>query len=231
MNMGLAAIAGRWLDMPIARTWEIYELWVFLRFARACIDLGGERVAIQGVSDKSGLATIPDTSFGITVGKGLQVVFQREYREYWKASDRQGSFSRAMIPDVAITIGTGEVKALLVLDAKYRVNTGINDALTSIHTYRDALVEEVGAETQNIVKGAYLVSPHLPPEFLVDWKSEENATNRVFHPAYRQKFRFGAVTMRPGATSLSDARSILEGLAFASGISLEGMLTSVPPLG
>jgi hypothetical protein len=220
MNRGLAAIVGHWLDMPIARTWELYELWVFLRLARACLTSSDGNVTIQGVEDLGGQAILPDTSFGITIRQGLQIVFQRKYREYWKATDHQGSFSREMIPDVAITIGQGEVQSLLVLDAKYRVNQGINDALSSIHTYRDALVEETTTGIRNIVQGAYLVSPHLPPDFRSDWKDEGDVANRVFHPDYRQKFRFGAVTMRPGSTSIADACRILESMAAESGIGL-----------
>lgn len=220
LNRGLAAIVGHWLDMPIARTWEIYELWVFLRLARACMSFGDMDISIQGVREIEGRTSLPDTSFGITIRPGLQIVFQREYREYWKALDNKGSFSRIMIPDVAITIGDGEIQALLILDAKYRVKVGINDALSSIHTYRDALVEDTGTEIRNIVRGAYLVSPQLPAGFCSDWKNESDVTNRVFHPKYRQKFQFGAVTMRPGTTSIEDARRILETIATESGIRL-----------
>ena len=50
-----------------------------------------------------------------------------------------------------------------MLDAKYRIDDGLNDALSSIHTYRDALVREVDTgDIEGIVTAAYLLTPHLP---------------------------------------------------------------------
>ena len=38
MNLGLAALFGDFLQMPLARTYELYELWCFLRLLRAAIE-------------------------------------------------------------------------------------------------------------------------------------------------------------------------------------------------
>ena len=168
-------------------------------------------VQVEGVKTDGLTTEIGETSFGITLDSGFKIVFQRVYKEYWKAADGQGSFSRTMIPDVAITFGKGDIQNLLVLDAKYRIDEGISDALTSIHTYRDSLVEDSPEGTKGLVRGAYVVSPHLPAGFTSDWKNEE-MPNRVFHPAYRHAFRFGAVTMKPGSTSVNDAVNILVAL-------------------
>jgi hypothetical protein len=49
---------------------------------------------------------------------------------------------------------------LIVLDAKYRIEQGLNDALSSIHAYRDALVREVDSgNVEGIVSAAYLLAP------------------------------------------------------------------------
>ena len=38
MNLGIAAMFGDFLGMPLARTFELYELWCFLRLVRAATE-------------------------------------------------------------------------------------------------------------------------------------------------------------------------------------------------
>jgi hypothetical protein len=86
---------------------------------------------------------------------------------------------------------------LIVLDAKYRIDEGLNDALSSIHAYRDALVHEADSGTiKGIVSAAYLLAPHIPQ--LHSNYRHTPLPGRLFHPEYRTSFRFGAVTLRPG---------------------------------
>jgi hypothetical protein len=142
-------------------------------------------------------------------GAGNVLCFQRQYREYWIEPDGQGSFSRTMVPDVVLA-GTGlgsPAQRVIVLDAKYRINDGLNDALNSIHTYRDALVREAGGDTEGIVTAAYLLTPHVP-DLAADFRATP-VPGRLFHPQYREKFRFGAVTLRPGI-SLAELRDCLK---------------------
>jgi len=76
-----------------------------------------------------------------------------------------------MEPDISIEEDEdGTVKRIIVLDAKYRIDNGLNDAVASIHMYRDALVWENSDESiDRIVSGAYLLTPHIP-EFGSSWK-------------------------------------------------------------
>src|SRR5690606_8761016 len=72
MNLGLAALFGDYLQMPLARTYELYELWCFLRLLRASIeeyqpagsDLGNlfVRNASGGVTISAGAVTVPVSS-------------------------------------------------------------------------------------------------------------------------------------------------------------------------
>jgi hypothetical protein len=93
----------------------------------------------------------------------------------------------------------GEAARLIILDAKYRIDEGLNAALNSIHTYRDALVREAGGGTvAGIVTAAYLLTPFVPV-IGADYRATP-LPGRLFHPEYRTSFRFGAVTLRPGMT-------------------------------
>lgn len=203
MNLGLAALFGDFLQMPLARTYELYELWCFLRLLRAAVEeYGAEGVDLSSLflGEAGGGVTIAAGAITVPIGGDRVLCFQRQYREYWVEGSREGSFSRTMIPDVVLA-GTGlngPERRVIVLDAKYRINEGLNDALNSIHTYRDALVqEEASGRTEGIVTAAYLLTPHVPAELQPDFKATP-VPGRLFHPEYREKFRFGAVTLRPG---------------------------------
>lgn len=206
MNLGLAALFGDFLNMPLARTYELYELWCFLRLLRAAAEeYGPAGVDLSPLfsSDAAGGVTLAAGAVTVPVGGGNVLCFQRQYREFWIEPDGQGSFSRTMVPDVVLA-GTGlgsPARRVIVLDAKYRINDGLNEALNSIHTYRDALVREAagGGDTEGIVTAAYLLTPHVP-DLAADFKATP-VPGRLFHPQYREKFRFGAVTLRPGMSS------------------------------
>lgn len=206
MNLGIAAVFGDFLNLPLARTFELYELWCFLRLVRA----GAEEFGPAGldihdlfISDASGGVTLAAGAVTVPVGGGWKLCFQKQYREFWIEPDGHGSYSRTMAPDVVVAQDApapGMAGRVIVLDAKYRIDDGLNDALGSIHTYRDALVREAMSGTpEGIVAAAYLLTPHLP--VLKPGYRETPLPGRLFHPDYRAGFRFGAVTLRPGMTA------------------------------
>lgn len=220
MNLGLAALFGDFLNMPIARTYELYELWCFLRLLRAAIEeYGPEGVDLSRLflSDATGGVTIAAGAVIVPIGGDRVLCFQRKYREYWVEPDGVGSFSRDMVPDVVFAgpfPGAPE-RRVIVLDAKYRINDGLNDALNSIHTYRDALVQEAeSGRTEGVVTAAYLLTPHVP-SLKEDFK-DTPVPGRLFHPQYREKFRFGAVTLRPGMSG-DDLRTCLRSIVADAG--------------
>jgi hypothetical protein len=156
------------------------------------------------ITDAAGGLTFAAGAVTVPVGEGWKLCFQKQYREFWIEPDRRGSFSRTMTPDVVAMRERsdapehgGKAARLIILDAKYRIDEGLNAALNSIHTYRDALVREAeGGTVEGIVTAAYLLTPFVP---MIN--SDYTATplpGRLFHPEYRTSFRFGAVTLRPG---------------------------------
>ena len=215
MNLGLAALFGDFLQMPLARTYELYELWCFLRLLRAAAqEYGPDGVDLKPLflSDAAGGVTLAAGAVSVAVGPGKMLCFQRQYREYWIEPGGQGSFSRTMVPDLVLAGSgfAGAGKQVIVLDAKYRIDDGLNEALNSIHTYRDALVQEASAgQPEGIVTAAYLLTPHVPV-LSTDFRNTP-LPGRLFHPRYRERFRFGAVTLRPGMSS-DEMRSCLRGI-------------------
>jgi hypothetical protein len=202
MNLGIAAVFGDFLNLPLARTFELYELWCFLRLVRAGAEaFGPDGLEIRDlfISDAAGGVTLAAGAVTVPVGSGWKLCFQKQYREFWREADGRGSYSRTMTPDVVVAHDAGEAGTgrLIVLDAKYRIDDGLNDALSSIHTYRDALVREAASGgVEGIVTAAYLLTPHMPAT-RDDYRTTP-MPGRLFHPDYRRDFRFGAVTLQPG---------------------------------
>jgi len=204
INRGIAAVFGDFLDMPLARTWELYELWCFLRLLRASAkEFGPSGVDITDlfVRDGSGGVTLVAGAVTVSVGSGWKLCFQKQYREFWLEDDGCGSYSRSMAPDVVAVRDGGEAgpHRLVVLDAKYRIDEALNDALGSIHIYRNALVRETETgEVEGVVSAAYLMTPHVPL-YSVDGNYRDAAMpGRLFRPDYQTTFRFGAISLRPG---------------------------------
>jgi hypothetical protein len=209
MKLGIAAVFGDFLGMPLARTFELYELWCFLRLVRA----GAEEFGPEGletrdlfIADAAGGVTVAAGAVTVPVGAGWKICFQKQYQEFWKEADGRGSLSRTMVPDVVVACDNGgsaggDLSRLIVLDAKYRIDEGLPAALNSIHTYRDALVRESSTgKPEGIVTAAYLLAPHMPADLAPSYR-DTPLPGRLFHPEYRHSFRFGAVTLRPGMTT------------------------------
>ncbi|MFN3354310.1 MAG: DUF2357 domain-containing protein, partial [Brevundimonas sp.] len=212
MTLGIAAVFGDFLQMPLARTFDLYELWAYLRLARAAVERWG--------ASAEDVAALFEPGSGITLsaggarlelpGAGLSLSFQRRFREYWLEKDGRGSFSREMRPDIVVErLGEGK-RDLIVLDAKYRIGADLNDALSSTHMYRDALVSDGGrGEPRRLVRAAYLVTP-AAPTVVGDWRSAP-MPGRLFHPEYRGTFSFGAVALTPGMSpeAIADALDLI----------------------
>ncbi|MEM8571787.1 MAG: DUF2357 domain-containing protein [Pseudomonadota bacterium] len=203
-NLGLASVFGDFLNLPLARTFDLYELWCFLRLVHAGVkEFGPAAVDFNNLFIRDGVGglTIAASAVTVTVSSDWELMFQKRFDEFWKADDKRGSFSRTMTPDIVLAgpspKATGPSK-LIVLDAKYRIDTALNDAISSTHTYRDALVEDVGGtDFPRIVEAAYLLTPYIPDAGSSTYQKTA-MPGRLFHPEYRSTFRFGAATLKPG---------------------------------
>lgn len=210
MNLGIAAVFGAFLSLPLSRTFDLYELWCFLRLVRAAVEeFGAEGLDLGNLfaRDSAGRLTVAADAATVSFGNGWVLSFKRQYGEFWWEGNGRGSFSREMVPDISLHRRQADgTEQLVVLDAKYRIDDGLSGALSSIHTYRDALVSDTEGELRSIVSGAYLIAPHAP--LLRSDYRDTPLPERLFHSSYRKSFHFGAISMRPGM-SLPAVRSEL----------------------
>jgi len=76
MNLGIASVFGDYLNLPIARTYELYELWCFLRLVRAAAEEFGQGGVRRTDACKRGRNGCSE--------QGPKVLcFQKQYRELW----------------------------------------------------------------------------------------------------------------------------------------------------
>jgi hypothetical protein len=74
--------------------------------------------------------------------------------------------------------------------------------------------EADSGKIKGIVTAAYLLTPHLP--VLENGYRDTAMPGRLFHPAYRADFRFGAVTLRPNMTATEVAGALRQIVADAT---------------
>ncbi|TOP68824.1 hypothetical protein, partial [Vibrio parahaemolyticus] len=97
VNMGIGKSFGDFLNMPLAKTHKLYEIWCYYRLISACRILG---YAPTSYSIRKNSTPLAKTNVIVEVGfDTFSLHFQKSYDEYWKASDDIGSYSRTMIPD------------------------------------------------------------------------------------------------------------------------------------
>ncbi|WP_151736787.1 DUF2357 domain-containing protein [Paenibacillus tengchongensis] len=195
---GISNVVGDFLNVPLARTFELYEIWSFLRITRALSSIFPS--AAFSTNELFGMSTekevvVSANNVILEVADQVFLCYQKTYKEYWVEENGIGSYSRELRPD--ITLEFLENANIIVLDAKYRIDNNLNDALTSIHTYRDALVSEATGKYKSVVSGAYILTPHLNSTSAEQWK-DVNMPGRLFHPEYRGTFKFGAASLKPG---------------------------------
>ena len=86
MNLGIAAVFGDFLGMPLARTFDLYELWCFLRLVRAATEEYGSEGLNVGdlfINNAAGGVTVTASAVTVPVGSGWKLCFQKKYREFW----------------------------------------------------------------------------------------------------------------------------------------------------
>ena len=168
MNLGIAAIFGDFLNMPLARTFELYELWCFLRLVRAATEEFGSEGLQTGdlfITNAAGGLTVAAGAVCVPVAGGLEALFPETVPGILDRTRRTRLFQPRNDSRCGRYAGSPGDRdgRLIILDAKYRIEEGLNAALSSIHTYRDALVRELqDGGVKGIVCAAYLLTPHVP---------------------------------------------------------------------
>lgn len=221
LKSGISGVDGDFASVALRETFRLYETWVALRLTRAAAILD------PGLDASSMFRDVPEQnkltlSLRSTAAEfnGHSLRFKPVYDEVWKTADGVGSYSRQMIPDVVLeVVGSKDVyRNLVILDAKYRVEVQLNDAIASIHMYKDALIrEDRGSSTTTakdhvLVSSGYVVVPSSPAGLtpVKDWRNEKMPVV-LFRQGYRNRFNMGALVLTPG-TDLNTIAKLLSSM-------------------
>lgn len=233
VKSGVSGIDGDFADIALQETFRLYETWVSLRLARAAavIDPGLDASSMFVDRPERNKLTLSLRSTRAEF-KGHALRFKPVFDEVWQTEDGIGSYSRQMIPDVVLDVfgsSTSE-RTLVILDAKYRVEMQLNDAIASIHMYKDALIEEGrGSKTilpgdRALVTSGFVVIPAAPVGLVhgANWR-EEKMPVVLFRQGYRDRFKMGAMVLRPGMDTGAIAELLSTVIAPRTGLLAEGV--------
>lgn len=123
--------------LGISPTWEVYERWCYLQVVEA-LKRHYPTLTWRQRWPTHRLDCIRTVGEGaVTVEAWLQVCCPAFDR---RANQGFTSVSGERFPDIVVTVTADDVRAFLVLDAKYRVSRpGVLDGMQSSHVYHDSL--------------------------------------------------------------------------------------------
>jgi hypothetical protein len=121
----------------LSPSWEIYERWCFMRIGK----LLEEQIPQWGWKRH----TDPHRWVGVSGERCAELRLQPTFRSSETGVPHGWSLSRERIPDIVLTVRTGDVTRFVVFDVKYRVSRpNVLDAMESAHIYQDSL--RIGAQ-------------------------------------------------------------------------------------
>ncbi|MCV2355392.1 restriction endonuclease-like protein [Paucibacter sp. B2R-40] len=138
-SMSIAVEGGETQDhLHAPPSWGIYETWCYLLVLKSIVEITG----VLGLTSKPRAASAErSTSFTISDGSSLEVLFQATFPSLKAAGSRSGwSLSKERRPDIVLIQTVHGKEQMLVFDAKWRHGREyILDAMESGHIYHDAL--------------------------------------------------------------------------------------------
>lgn len=215
LKSGISDVGGDFVDVPLRETFRLYETWVALRLARAAslIDptLDGRGMFVDCLDSNRLTFSLEATQAEFS---GNILRFKPVFKEVWLSADGTGSYSRRMIPDIILEVldEQGQHRNLVVLDAKYRVDSQLNEAISSIHTYKDAIIKDdllASKSPRRVVLAGFVVVPAPPVgvQAPVDWR-QERMPFVLFREGYQKRFGIGAIVLTPGVAVSAIAASL-----------------------
>lgn len=219
VRSGISSVDGDFASIPLQQTYQLYETWVALRLAAAAYaldpSLNGNTLFTDNAEQNALTFSLSAASVEFN---GHVLDFKPSFGEIWKTAEGIGSSSRPLVPDIVLSlrpIGTSAVRTMVVLDSKYRVESQLNAAISSIHTYRDALLQtHPNDEDRRVITGGLVIVPQVMHETLAssEWQSAK-MPEVLFRRGYQDRFRLGALTLRPGMSLDSIASALSELIA------------------
>ncbi|MDG0792051.1 restriction endonuclease-like protein [Cohnella ginsengisoli] len=167
--------------IPLKNTYELYEIWVFMKMVgwlrqAGCLQDASELFLLE--QDRLVLNLSKKKESRIHLLGGATLAYQREFK---RSSENYVTYTHAMYPDIVLESDD----KLYVFDPKYRLDHNLPMALGEMHKYRDGIIRVT--DGTRAVEEAFIVTP-----------AEGVDSSRLFEEDYRDRHRMGAFRLRPG---------------------------------
>ncbi|WCN36196.1 DUF2357 domain-containing protein [Aneurinibacillus uraniidurans] len=170
-------------SIPLKDTYELYEIWGFMRVVKAFreLDLLQDTSEIYVTrEDELFLALAENKGSKVALKDGgvlyYQKIIQNNTHPYY-------SYTQRMIPDIVLE----RRDHLVVFDPKYRVEHNMGTALGEMHKYRDGILHQ--EDGQRAVTHAFILTPK---------KGESGKEASFFTDIFREQYHMGAFCFKPG---------------------------------
>ncbi|WBO86407.1 DUF2357 domain-containing protein [Hymenobacter yonginensis] len=190
------------VGIPVARTYDLYEVWCFVKILSVLTNNFGYSIpdlsSLFVRDDKGIIPRLKDNlSITINIASGKSISFQRTFKPFSVSrADSIISYSVEMRPDITLEENKGNKSLVLViLDAKYRVASSLNEAIADLHKYKDSII----STEVEINKKAFILSPYVIGGLRSDdWKDIDKMPDRLLMTSYKSNFDFGIYSFKPG---------------------------------
>jgi hypothetical protein len=167
----LLQVNSEYFSIPIKQAWQAYEIWVFLKVAKALQKIGFEPLkSIVSASEETKFVKTTGFNFCLTANTPLleyaqgestaKLFYQKTYPKLWETQSANcGSvIDSELKPDIVIELYTpgSSVQKILILDAKYRLEGSIIQALPELSTYAHNICDR---NRTKLVKSAHIIYP------------------------------------------------------------------------
>lgn len=168
MRAGLGTGSAIVPDVPLDRTFALYEMWCYVALLRAVAEefpaaRAGVAGILQGLPSPNdlGAALLSGDVSTITLGEKLTLTYQRRFS---RLADGSGCKTHMIdaVPDITIARAgaDGECRGLVLFDPKYRGGGSLLDGVRDLHVYRDAIRS---ANDEPLVRAAAAIAPRPFP--------------------------------------------------------------------
>lgn len=152
IKSGLGAGAEATPLVPLERTFELYEIWCYIRLLLAAAELhpsSRQQVAnlLKGMDSPNLLGTtlLSGKASTLLLAENLSLTYQRRFGP---TADPSGcrTYLIDAVPDIVIARddAAGRSAGIVILDPKYRGGASLLDGLRDLHVYRDAIRNDDG---------------------------------------------------------------------------------------
>ena len=151
-------------NVPIDRTYQLYEIWCYIGILAAAADAFPNsrqhiKKILEGLEHPSAIGTtlLQGADSDIYLEDDLVLTYQKKLSVRPDTSGARTAVVEA-VPDICLSRldDSGKCVGMTILDPKYRSGASLNDGIRDLHAYRDSIVDREG---DRLVRASVVLAP------------------------------------------------------------------------